>query len=484
VGGSRRHAAWHLACALRTRYPDAAGSLSIATPDPAVALEQQIDQWRVFLRRRQAIHPVDVAELEDHLREQVAILSDAGLDLDEAFLVAVKRMGDLDALSREFAREHSERLWKQLVVSSPETAESKTAARTDAIVAFSLAVVAALAIKLPTLFGKDLDEDAQFYARNLSLFVLPPLTAYFVWKRGLRLPTVLCLAALFVAAAVFANVYPFDPDSSTEVLTALHLPIALWLVVGIAYTGARWRQVDGRMDFIRFSGELFIYYVLIALGGGVLTAFTVAMFEALDLDPETFVQSWLLPCGAAGAVVVASWLVEAKQSVIENMAPVLTRLFTPMFAAVLIAFLGAVVWTGGGVDVERELLITFNLLLVVVLGLLLYSLSARDAGSPPGFFDVLQIVLVVSALLADAVALWAISARITELGSTPNRVAALGTNAILLVNLAWSAVLYIRFLRGRGPVVSLERWQTNYLPVYGAWAGIVVIVFPPVFGYS
>jgi hypothetical protein len=484
VGGSRRHAAWHLACALRTLYHDAAGSLSIATPDPAVALEQQIDQWRVFLRRRQAIHPVDVAELEDHLREQVAILSDAGLDLDEAFLVAVKRMGDLDALSREFAREHSERLWKQLVVSSPETAESKTAARTDAIVAFSLAVVAALAIKLPTLFGKDLDEDAQFYARNLSLFVLPPLTAYFVWKRGLRLPTVLCLAALFVAAAVFANVYPFDPDSSTEVLTALHLPIALWLVVGIAYTGARWRQVDGRMDFIRFSGELFIYYVLIALGGGVLTAFTVAMFEALDLDPETFVQSWLLPCGAAGAVVVASWLVEAKQSVIENMAPVLTRLFTPMFAAVLIAFLGAVVWTGGGVDVERELLITFNLLLVVVLGLLLYSLSARDAGSPPGFFDVLQIVLVVSALLADAVALWAISARITELGSTPNRVAALGTNAILLVNLAWSAVLYIRFLRGRGPVVSLERWQTNYLPVYGAWAGIVVIVFPPVFGYS
>jgi hypothetical protein len=175
-----------------------------------------------------------------------------------------------------------------------------------------------------------------------------------VWKRALRGPTVLWLVAAFVAAAVFANVYPFDPDSSTEALTALHLPIALWLAVGVAYAAVRWKQVDGRMDFIRFSGELFIYYVLIALGGAVLTAFTVAMFEALDVDPETFIQSWLLPCGAAGAVVVASWLVEAKQSVIENMAPVLTRLFTPMFAAVLIAFLGAVIWTGGGVDVERS----------------------------------------------------------------------------------------------------------------------------------
>jgi hypothetical protein len=425
-----------------------------------------------------------VAELEDHLREQVAILTDAGLSPDEAFLVAVKRMGDLDALSREFAREHSDRLWKQLVVSPTESVESRTAARTDAVVAFSFAVVAALAIKVPALFGMDFDEDEEFYARNFSLFVLPPLTAYFVWKRRLNRSTVRWLVLAFVAAAVFANVYPFDLDSSTEALTALHLPIALWLVVGVAYAGGRWSQVEGRMDFIRFSGELFIYYVLIALGGGVLTAFTVAMFEAVDIDPEPFIESWLLPCGAAGAVVVAAWLVEAKQSVIENMAPVLTRLFTPMFAAVLVAFLAAVLWNGGGLDVERELLITFNLLLVVVLGLLLYSLSARDPGSPRGAFDVMQVVLVVSALLADAVALWAIGTRISEFGFSPNRTAALGANVILLVNLAWSAVLYVRFLRGRGPVTGLERWQTDYLPVYAAWATIVVIVFPPVFGYG
>jgi hypothetical protein len=181
--------------------------------------------------------------------------------------------------------------------------------------------------------------------------------------------------------------------------------------------------------------------------------------------------------------VVASWLVEAKQSVIENMAPVLTRLFTPFFAAVLVAFLVTLLWTGRGVDIGRNALIAFDLLLVVVLGLLLYAVSARDPHSPPGAFDVVQVVLVVSALLADAVALWAIAARITEFGFTPNRVAALGENAILLVNLAWSAVLYIRFLRGRESFTALERWQTNYLPVYAAWAAIVVIAFPPVFGY-
>jgi hypothetical protein len=487
MAGGGRDATAHLA---GTRPPrgdsraDATGSLTIAAPDHAASLEEQINQWRSYLRHRQAIHSVDVAELEDHLREQVAVLADAGLATDEAFLIAVKRMGDLDVLSREFAREHSDRLWKQLVVSPSEPGESRAAARTDAVVAFLLAVSAALAIKVPALFGMQLDDDAGFYARNFSLFVLPPLTGYFVWKRGLSRSTVGWLALAFVAAAVFANVYPFDADGSTEALTALHLPIALWLVVGVAYAGGRWSQVEGRMDFIRFSGELFIYYVLIALGGGVLTAFMVAMFDSIGIDPEAFISYWLLPCGAAGAVVVAAWLVEAKQSVIENMAPVLTRLFTPLFAAVLVAFLGAVLATGSGVDVERDLLITFNLLLVVVLGLLLYSLSARDPRTPRGAFDVMQVVLVVSALLADAVALWAISARITEFGFSPNRVAALGANVILLVNLAWSAVLYIRFLRARGPVTGLERWQTDYLPVYAAWASIVVIVFPPAFGYS
>ncbi|MDO9171219.1 MAG: permease prefix domain 1-containing protein [bacterium] len=455
----------------------------MTNPGHARSLEDQIDQWRSYLHRRQAIQAVDVAELEDHLREQVAGLTEAGLDADEAFLVAVKRMGNLDALSREFAREHSDRLWKQLVLDPDDPVKPRGSARREATVAFGLAVAAAAAIKAPALFGFRWGEDEGFYARNLGLFVLPLLAGYFVWKRRPGAGTLRRLAVAFVAAGVFANVYPFAPGGSLEVLSALHLPIALWLAVGVAYAGGRWGQADGRMDFIRFSGELFIYYVLIALGGGVLAGFTGLIFQAIGVDIEPFFEQWLLPCGVMGAVVVASWLVEAKQSVIENMAPVLTRLFTPLFAAMLVIFLATQLWTGRGVDVRRDVLIAFDLLLVVVLGLLLYSVSARDHRAPPGVFDVLQVVLLVGALLADALALGAIAARISEFGFSPNRVAALGENAILLVNLAWSTVLYVRFLRGRGPFSRLERWQTDYLPVYAAWAAIVLIVFPPLFRY-
>jgi hypothetical protein len=447
-------------------------------------LEEQIAQWRTYVRRRQALHGPDVEELEGHLRDQLAALTEAGLAGDEAFLVAVKRMGSLDALSREFARAHSERLWKQLVIAPDSGDESENTAYAETLVVLSLAVAAALAIKVPALFGLRLGGgDEPFYARNASLFVLPLLTVYFVWKRGSDLASSLWLALPFAAGAVFANVFPFRTGSDTEKLTALHLPIALWLAVGFAYVRSRWFADSGRMNFVRFSGELVIYYALIALGGGVLTGFTMMMFRAIEMNAEWLAAGWVIPCGAMGAVIIGSWLVEAKQSVIENMAPVLTRLFTPLFTILLLVFLATMAWTGSPINVEREVLIGFDLLLALVVGLVLYSASARDPQSPPDFFDGLQLLLVISALVVDGVALGAIAARISEFGVTPNRVAALGENLILLVNLAWSAWLYASFLRRRGSFAALERWQIAYLPVYSVWAALVVVIFPPVFGY-
>ena len=457
-------------------------------------IEEQIAQWRAYLRRRQAVHNPDVEELEGHLRDQLSALAEAGLSGDEAFLVAVKRMGNLDALSREFARAHSERLWKQLVM-APEAEKPADTGRNELLVALGLAVAAGLAVKLPALFGIPLSPQQEvpaFYFRNASLFVFPLLTVYFVWKRGLSVANSLWLAVPFAAAALLVNVFPFlngerldnfPQGSDTHILAVLHLPIALWLAVGFAYVRGRWFDDGGRMNFVRFSGELFIYYVLIALGGVVVTAFTFMMFSAIDKNPDWFVAGWLIPCGAAGAVIIGSWLVEAKQSVIENMAPVLTRLFTPLFTILLLAFLTTMVWTGSPINVKREVLIGFDLLLAVVVGLVLYAASARDPQAPPDFFDKLQLLLVVCALAVDAVALAAIAARITEFGFTPNRVAALGENLILLVNLAWSAWLYARFVRQRGSFTELERWQINYLPVYAAWASVVVVVFPLVFGF-
>jgi hypothetical protein len=237
------------------------------------------------------------------------------------------------------------------------------------------------------------------------------------------------------------------------------------------------------MDFVRFTGEVAIYFVLIALGGVALTGVTFALFHAIGIDLQPWIGNWIAPCGFAGATVIASWLVEAKQSVIENMAPVLTRVFTPLFTLALLAFLVTKLATGRGIDVQREVLIIFDLLLVAVFGLLLYSFSARDPLSPPGLLDAIQMTLVVTALVVDVLALSAIVSRITEFGFTPNRVAALGENIVLLANLGGTALLYARFLQRRAPFTRLWSWQTTYLYVFAAWAAVVAFLFPLIFGF-
>lgn len=440
-------------------------------------LQAHIDQWRGYVQRHRAISVADVDEMEDHLREQISTLQTGGLSGDEAFLVAVKRMGSMDAISREFALEHSERLWKQLVL-VPEESEGGAGNR-ELMVVLALAVGAALTVKAGFTWL-----DGPALGRNLSLLVLPFLAAYFAWKRQVSARVAAVLLVPFALTALVLNLYPFEPEGATEIIAAIHAPILLWLAVGLAYAGGDWRSGRRRMDFIRFTGEWFVYLTLLALGGGVLIGLTVGAFGTLDFDIEPVIEDWVLPFGIAGAVIVAAWLVEAKQNVVENIAPVLTRVFTPLTIVMLFALLAALATTHSLTAIDRDLLILMDLILVLVLGLLLYTISARDPLTPPGFFDRLQLLLVVTALVVDVVMLAAMLTRIAEFGSTPNKVVALGMNVVLLVNLIWSGHLGIGFVRGTKTFAAVERWQTDYLPVYGVWAAAAIVAIPPTFDFG
>ncbi|WP_029144540.1 permease prefix domain 1-containing protein [Microbacterium luticocti] len=443
-------------------------------------IETRIGQWRGYLSRRAVLHADDVAELEGHLRDQIERLEASGLSADEAFLIGVTRIGRINDLAGEYAREHSDRLWKHLVLD--ETPEA--AGRNGALLAIGLAVAAAVAIKLPALFGVDATgQGAEFYLRNVGLLVLPFVATFFLVRRRASVATIVTVAAGFVAAAVVMNAYPFAPAGQTAVLAGIHVLLALWLVAGIAYADGDVRSTSARMDVIRFSGEWFVYLVLLVLGGGVLSALTFAVFASIGLSPAVFVAEWLIPCGGAAAVVVAAWLVEAKQSVIENIAPVLTRVFTPLFTLLLLAFIVAASLHGSFVEDGRELLILFDAVLLVVVALLLYSISARTSLAPPTWFEKLQLLMIAAALVVDVFVLVAMVGRIGEYGASANKLASLGVNLILVANLAGAGWHHLRFVRGTGRFETVERWQTGFLPVYLAWAAVVVIVFPPVFGF-
>jgi hypothetical protein len=445
------------------------------------SVEAQIAEWRAYVANAPGVNGRDVDELEDHLRHQIAELNAAGLTADEGFLIAVKRLGDVDSLSREFAREHSGRLWKQLLLSGEDEPARPTSGWFEALV---FAVAAAVAIQVARLAAGFPDEEPSWLARNASLFVLPFLAAYFARRRQLDARGWISTAATFAVAALVVNLYPWSEDAATEALVALHLPVVLWFAVAYPYMGGTIRSHERRMNFVRFTGEWIIYYVLIALGGGVLMSLTAAILEPTGADVDE-IAAWVLLSGAAGAVIVAAWLVESKQRVVENMAPVLTMLFTPLFAAMLACAAVVYAVTGLGGAFDRELVGVLDALLLVVLGLVLYGMSARDPStSSPGWMDRIQLVAVVSALVLDLMVLGAMIARIGDLGFTPNRAAALGLNFVLLVNLAGAAWLSARFLTRRSNLHRLERWQTAYLPVFALWAAAVVVVFPPLFAFD
>ncbi len=444
-------------------------------------LESDIALWRTAIMRNSAVDAADADELEEHLREQVAELASAGLSSSEAFHIAIQRLGRIDQVTAEFAREHGERLWKQFASPAVEAAEVRGGSVLGMIV---FASIAAISVQLGRLLaGIPNPGIPPWFVRDVSLFVLPVLIAYFAWRRALSRRLLVILAAFVVAVALLVNLYPFPARGQTGLLVAIHVPVLLWFVAGIAYLGDVAGARHRRMEFVRFTGEWVIYGVLLALGGGVLAGLTALILAPIAPSAIEQVMLWVVPSGGAAAAVVAGWLVEAKKSVVENLAPVLAAVFTPLFAAMLLVAVVVYAASGIGRDFDRNLLTVFDILLLVVLGLVLYALSARDVTRPAGAFEVLRLVAVLAALVLDLLVLGSMLARVAEFGFTANRVAALGLNLVLVVNLAVTAWTSGRMIAHRLPPARLEQWQTGFLPVFGAWA-LVVVVLPPLFAFS
>ncbi len=206
-------------------------------------------------------------------------------------------------------------------------------------------------------------------------------------------------AAVFGVFALAANLYPSYEPHHTEVLSLLHVPIVLLLVLMVLYCGRDWHRPDLRLDFVRFAGEVFIYTVLLALGGLVLIGVMGGVLSLVEIDIESLVVNWLFVFGGCGVIVVAAYLVEKKKGAIETIAPVLARIFTPLFAVLMLVLILAIAVAGQAPSEDRELLIMFDVVLALVLGLVLYTMSARDAEKPADWWDWMVMTLVVLALI-------------------------------------------------------------------------------------
>lgn len=447
-------------------------------------LEFNIRSWSDHLRSRGKLNGNDILELESHLRDEIDDLVKGGLSPDEAFIISVKRIGNINAISNEYSKINMTAFWKHLLVEkTDQDSERKNRRNIALVVLFSL--LAGTLAKLPEIFGYHLIDPAYsvFYLKNLSLFILPLIALYFLITRKLNGKYAAATLGTFCLSAIVINLYPSFPPGDTVLLTALHLPIILWLIVGIVYIGRGWRESKRRMDFLRFTGETIIYGGLIFCGVIALGMFIQIIFSTIKINIFRFNGEYLFVYGGCAAAMVAVYLVEAKKSIVENFAPILAKIFSPLFLISMVAFLIAMIATGKSPYDERNFLIGFDLMLVVVLGLVLYVISARGLHDLPNLFDYMNFALIGMALIIDFVALSAIVYRLSAYGISPNKVAALGENLALMVNLGGLEILYLGFFKKKIEFSLLERWQTFYLYVYAAWMAVVAFAFPLIFGF-
>lgn len=412
----------------------------------------------------------DPVALEQHYR-------DAPAAFEEAFEAAFAQRPD----SAVFQVWHA-RLAREAVAPDAGAATASHAGTRWLVWVGALVLLAGTLAKLPDLvglLGGALAEE-WYYPRNAGFFVLPMLAVYFLryFDRPQRMGLV--VAALFAGSCLYINLLP-EATADTVVLAMLHLPFWLWGLLGLVYVGAYRQDAERRIRFLRYNGEMLIYTALILIAGGILSGLTIALFHVIDLNIEDWYMRYVGIYGAAGAPIVATLLATTRYGVSQRIAPVIARIFGPLALVTLVVYLGAILTRATSPFEDREMLAVLNVVLLAVLALIVFSISEHQHTSR--FTHYVGAALLAVAVVLDLIALSAIVTRLLD-GLTPNRLAVLGANVLMLVHLALLLYHYMHLLAGRGALKQIERAVTAYLAVYVAWAALVTFGFPVFFGFA
>ena len=347
-----------------------------------------------------------------------------------------------------------------------------------------LSLIAGSLMKLPQFFSFCPSSEEIFYVRNTAGIAIGALIAFFLIRKRFRAKTAGVIITLLLGGIAYLNLIPEKPDSQTLILSYIHMQFFLWTLLGIAYCGGRWRDSNERMNYIRYNGELLIYSTIILIGGMVLTGLTIALFELINLDIEEWYLMNVVIYGSIASPIVATLLIDQIVGPRFRLAPLLAKVFTPLFLLTVIAYLAAMIVNRKSPFTDRDFLVAFNGLLLIVLGLCIFSISERGKMETTGIADHMNAGLVCITLAIDIVALAAILFRLSSYGFTPNRIAVLGANLLAFTHLAGILWHYIRFVRRTGQPDALKCWIVRYLPVYSIWSLIVAIGFPLLFRFK
>lgn len=312
---------------------------------------------------------------------------------------------------------------------------------------------------------------------NILFAILPFMSLYLMFTQTMTKRLRLIILGSLIALIVYFNFLPND-SSDVILLTYLHLPILLWLLWGMSHAGDRFKDVNPSIAFLKFNGGFLVLYILFALAGMALAGITMMLFSLLGMDISELYFENIVVMGVAGLALVASYAVQRYGRLAQSIAPLLAKVFSPLVLITLLIYLIAMMVLGKNPFMDRDFLISFNVILVLVLAITIYLITERNPSQSSQFMDILNFSLIVCALIINGIALIAMAFRLTSYGITPNRLTSLVINILIMIHLIRIGYASLRFLQKKGSILSIQTAVTTGFPVYGIWALIVVVAFP------
>jgi hypothetical protein len=237
-----------------------------------------------------------------------------------------------------------------------------------------------------------------------------------------------------------------------------------------------------RIEFIRYNGDLAILMAIIVIAGGILTGITIGLFENIGINIENFYMKNVVIVGAVSVPIVATYITKNYTVLTNKIAPLIANIFSPLVLITAIIFLVALAISGKDPYSDREFLLIFNIMLIGVMAVIVFSISETSTIRKQKFNEMILFILSIITVIIDLIALSAIFYRLGTFGITPNRLAVLGSNILILGNLALLIIDLYKVNFKKALIREVDLTIAKYFPVYLIWILFVVFGFPLIFG--
>jgi hypothetical protein len=368
--------------------------------------------------------------------------------------------------------------WKERLEDSRE--EIQFGSKKELIFVLIAAVIAGFIAKIPsfTSIGEEF-----FYSRNVGFIVFPTLIAYFSWKNNLGIQKWILFGGISLISLLFINLFPNNPNSDTLTLSCIHLLLFLWSLLGFSFVGEAGYPLK-RLDFLRFNGDFVVMSTLILIAGGITTGITIGLFSLIGYQIENFYFDNVVVVGLAAVPLVATFLTQTNPQLVSKVSPVIARIFSPIVLVMLVIYLFAIFYSGKDPYNDRDFLLLFNALLIGVMAIIFFSVAEATNTDKGKTEKWILFLLSVVTILVNAIALSAILFRISTWGITPNRLAVLGSNIFILINLLLVTIKLYGVVTKKSNILEVGGQIAIFLPVYVLWTSFVTFILPFLFNFE